>query len=155
MVNRAPFFWSGGMAFAIRADTDVTSKKALWDLFAYINSPTISTPFVMKKGLYDAFRESHLKTNLVQQYLDNGWKSEEAVHDHLEISGWALKAESNAVFDLTAPFGQDYLKKMKSATVQYFGYVKADTDDGEKLESFEESLDPARTWSAVNVTKVI
>ena len=93
LVNRAPFFWSGGLGTLIRKSTTEVKKDMLWDFFVYTNSPDTSVHDVANYASWlDSWRYSQLTPG--DNFRDAGW-SEDAYAVSLRWWGTRLELSSN------------------------------------------------------------
>lgn len=61
LVNRAPFYWSGGLGTLIRKSSEKVKKDFVWDFFVYTNSPATSKYDVANYASWlDSWRFSQL-----------------------------------------------------------------------------------------------
>jgi hypothetical protein len=117
LINRAPFFWSGGLGTAIRSSQEV-KKDLLWDFFTYTNAPVTSVnDLVDYPSWLDAWRYSQLYPG--DNYLGANW-SKSSFEEHKGIMTWALSAESNGAFNIRLPGAVDYTSNVVGkAMVKY------------------------------------
>ncbi|KAL7562467.1 hypothetical protein ACA910_005441 [Epithemia clementina (nom. ined.)] len=72
LINRAPFYWSGGLGTLIRKSADVIKKDVMWDFFVYTNSPVTSVDDVASYASWlDSWRTSHLVPG--DNFMRAGW----------------------------------------------------------------------------------
>lgn len=106
LINRAPFYWSGGLGTLIRMSSAPEKKDLLWDFFVYSNSAETSVYDVANyQSWLDPWRYSHLFPG--NNFLDAGW-SQQAYEEHAAMMQWALSAESNGALNLCIPGIQEY-----------------------------------------------
>ncbi|KAG7341727.1 adenylate/guanylate cyclase with integral membrane sensor [Nitzschia inconspicua] len=88
LINRAPFYWSGGLGTLIRKNADPAKKDLIWDFFVYTNSSETSVYDVSSYNSWlDSWRFSQLGTD--NQYGNAGW-SLEAFEEYKAIQTWGL-----------------------------------------------------------------
>ena len=101
LINRAPFYWSGGLGTLIRKSADEIKKNFVWDFFVYTNSPATSKYDVANYASWlDSWRYSQLFPG--DNFLDGGW-SEDSYEEHAAVMNWALSTESNGALNLRIP----------------------------------------------------
>ena len=101
LMNRAPFYWSGGLGTVIRKSAPKIRKDLLWDFFVYTNSPDTSVYDVASyRSWLDSWRYSQLAPG--DNFIEAGW-SQEAYQEHAAIMQWALSKNVNGVFNLRLP----------------------------------------------------
>jgi len=102
LINRAPFYWSGGMGTVIRKSAPEVKKDLLWDFFVYTNSPSTSKHDVANYNSWlDSWRYSQLEEP-GENFLEAGW-SQQAFEEHKAVQEWAFSAEVNGAFNLRLP----------------------------------------------------
>lgn len=108
LVNRVPFYWSGGFGALIRESAQQAAKDTLWDFLAYVNSPSTSVRDVAAYSSWlDSWRASQLSlggSNFVEQ---STW-SETAYAEHRSVMLWGLSKESNGASTLRLPGSTEY-----------------------------------------------
>lgn len=108
-INRAPFYWSGGLGTLIRKSSPTIKKDLLWDFFVYTNSAATSVNDVANYASWlDSWRYSQLLPG--DNFLAGGW-SQQAYAEHANVMLWALSDESNGALNLRIPGLQDYTHK--------------------------------------------
>ena len=101
LINRAPFYWSGGLGTLIRKSADEIKKDFVWDFFVYTNSPATSQYDVANYASWlDSWRFSQLFPG--DNFLDGGW-SEDSYEEHAAVMNWALSTGSNGALNLRIP----------------------------------------------------
>lgn len=101
LINRVPFYWSGGLGTLIRRSAKQEHKDLLWDFFVYTNSPTTSVYDVSNyESWLDSWRYSHL--NAQETFATAGW-SETAYKEHSQVAHWALGDSANGAFNIRLP----------------------------------------------------
>jgi len=101
LINRAPFYWSGGLGTLIRKSADEIKKDFVWDFFVYTNSPATSQYDVANYASWlDSWRFSQLFPG--DNFLDGGW-SEDSYEEHAAVMNWALSTDSNGALNLRIP----------------------------------------------------
>jgi serine/threonine protein kinase/ABC-type glycerol-3-phosphate transport system substrate-binding protein len=115
LINRAPFYGTGGWAFAIRKSADDEAKKTAFNFIAYVNEPERSIRDVAGGTLFDTFRSSHLATDDV--FLNSGW-SVSRLQELRAITKDALD-NPNAALDFSFP-GQSDLNSAFSTSLHSF-----------------------------------
>lgn len=72
LVNRAPFYWSGGLGTLIRKSSSEIKKDFMWNFFVYTNSPDTSVFDVANYASWlDSWRYSQLSPG--DNFLSAGW----------------------------------------------------------------------------------
>jgi hypothetical protein len=143
LINRAPFYWSGGLGTLIRKSADPVKKDLLWDFFVYTNSPETSANDVSSyQSWLDSWRFSQLgPTN---QYGKAGW-SQVAFEEHKAIQIWGLSSSVNGAFNLRLPGAVEYTHK--TLGIQFQLYIQGEaTMDALKKHVREE-------WNKINAAK--
>ena len=83
LINRAPFYWSGGLGTLIRKSAPKVKKDLLWDFFVYTNSPDTSVHDVASYNSWlDSWRYSQLLPG--DNFAEAGW-SNLGYKEHVEI----------------------------------------------------------------------
>jgi len=101
LINRAPFYWSGGLGTMIRKSAQEIKKDFVWDFFVYTNSPATSKYDVANYASWlDSWRFSQLFPG--DNFLSGGW-SEDSYQEHAAVMKWALSTESNGALNLRIP----------------------------------------------------
>lgn len=101
LINRSPFYWSGGLGTLIRKSAQEDKKDLLWDFFVYANSPDTSVYDVAHyKSWLDSWRYSQLLPG--DNFLSAAW-SEDAYTEHQSIMQWALSQSANSAYNLRVP----------------------------------------------------
>mmetsp|Transcript_40629 Transcript_40629/g.129585 ORF Transcript_40629/g.129585 Transcript_40629/m.129585 type:complete len:1207 (-) Transcript_40629:1-3621(-) len=107
MVNRAPYFWSGGLGTVIRKSADPVAKDIMWDYFVYTNAPESSAYDVASYASWlDAWRDSQLRDP--KYYLAAGW-SQSAFNQHQQQMTWALRDFKNGALNIRIPGMKEYI----------------------------------------------
>lgn len=119
LINRSPFYWSGGLGTLIRKSAPEVRKDLLWDFFVYTNSPATSVFDVANYGSWlDSWRYSQLVPG--DNFLAGGW-SQNAYQEHSSIMQWAFSKEINGAFNLRLPGTAEYTKDAVGGnTLKYF-----------------------------------
>jgi hypothetical protein len=109
LINRAPFYWSGGLGTLIRKSALPEKKDLLWDFFVYTNSPATSSRDVASysNSWLDSWRFSQLGPD--NYYDDAGWSST-AFQEHKAIQEWGLSSRSNGAFNMRLPGAEKYTR---------------------------------------------
>jgi len=117
MINRAPFYWSGGLGTMIRKSAEEAKKELLWDFFLYTNSPATSVFDVPNYASWiDPWRYSQMSPGT--NFLEAGWSQQ--AHEELKaIQEWATSAEVNGAFNIRLPGIQTY-----TADIMLDGWTK-------------------------------
>jgi hypothetical protein len=106
LINRAPFYWSGGLGTLIRKSSLPEKKDLVWDFFVYTNSPATSVHDVSAFGSWlDTWRFSQVGPD--NNYRNAGWSSD-AFQEHKAIQEWGLSSSSNGAFNLRLPGAKLY-----------------------------------------------
>ena len=101
LINRAPFYWSGGLGTLIRRSSEKVKKDLMWDFFVYTNSPDTSKYDVANYASWlDSWRTTQLAPG--DNFIDGGW-SMESYEEHASVMFWALGTEANGALNLRIP----------------------------------------------------
>ena len=101
LINRVPFYWSGGLGTAIRKSSPEIKKDMMWDFFVYTNSPETSVDDVARYSSWlDSWRFSQL--NKGSNFLEGGW-SQSAYEEHRSTQQWALSQDVNGAYNIRLP----------------------------------------------------
>ena len=101
LINRAPFYWTGGLGTLIRKSAPAVKKDMLWDFFVYTNSPdTAAQDVASYVSWLDSWRYSQLTPG--DNFLQAGW-SQQAYEEHKTIQEWGLSADVNGALNLRIP----------------------------------------------------
>lgn len=118
LVNRAPFYWSGGLGTLIRKSSPKEKKDLMWDFFVYTNSPETSVFDVANYASWlDSWRFSQLQPG--ENFIQAGW-SENAYNEHSAIMLWALSRDVNGAFNLRLPGLAKYTRDVVGGAMQKF-----------------------------------
>jgi len=118
LINRAPFYWSGGLGTMIRKSTTLPKKDCMWDFFVYTNSPDTSVYDVANYASWlDSWRHSQLSSR--DQFLRAGW-SERSYEEHTKVMHWALSKESNGALNLRIPGLAEYTRDVVGGAMMLF-----------------------------------
>ena len=109
LINRAPFYGTGGWAFAIRKSASAQAKQDMFNFISYVNVPRESTPNVASAStVFDSFRNSHLAADAA--FKKSGW-SDASLFSMRAITQNALEHKNGALdwsfpgaFDLSTAF---------------------------------------------------
>jgi hypothetical protein len=101
LINRVPFYWSGGYGNGIRKSADPVVKDMMWDFFVYVNSPITSVDDVILPSMLDSWRYSQL-ASYERNYEKGGW-SYDAWNEHQKVVLWAMGNEVNSALTLRVP----------------------------------------------------
>lgn len=126
LINRSPFYWSGGLGTLIRKSAKEENKDFLWNFFVYVNSPDTSVHDVPSyKSWLDSWRFSQLLPG--DNFLRSGW-SEQAYNEHQNIMHWALSNNANSAYNLRIPGLAKYTRDVVGDSAMSFikGEVTAD-----------------------------
>jgi hypothetical protein len=140
LINRAPFYGTGGWAFAVRKSASQQAKQDMFNFISYVNVPRQSTPNVASAStVFDSFRNSHLAADAAFKKI--GWNDASlsamraTTRDALEHKNGALDWSFPGAFDLSASFRDNLFSymtgKMDIETVR----LKVD-DTWDKVKSF-------------------
>jgi len=118
LINRAPFYWSGGLGTLIRKSSPTLKKDLMWDFFVYTNSPEASVYDVANYASWlDSWRYSQL--NARNNFLEAGW-STAAYEEHAAVMTYALSNEVNGAFNLRLPGSSKYTRDALGERMQKF-----------------------------------
>eukprot|EP00571_Detonula_confervacea_P002410 CAMPEP_0172315400 /NCGR_PEP_ID=MMETSP1058-20130122/25061_1 /TAXON_ID=83371 /ORGANISM="Detonula confervacea, Strain CCMP 353" /LENGTH=1336 /DNA_ID=CAMNT_0013029473 /DNA_START=176 /DNA_END=4186 /DNA_ORIENTATION=+ len=101
LINRVPFYWSGGYGTGIRKSADPIKKDLMWDFFVYVNTPITSIDDVVLPSWLDAWRYSQL-ASYERNFQPGGW-SFDAWNEHQKTMHWALGNDVNSALTLRLP----------------------------------------------------
>ncbi|CAJ1381343.1 unnamed protein product [Effrenium voratum] len=105
LINRAPFFWSGGLGMMIRKSAPANLKNLVWDFMVYTNSAYTSAQDI-PSGWLDSWRAAQLPPDGAY-FRQAGW-SQVAYNEHRNIMQWAMAAESNVALSLRLKSTKSY-----------------------------------------------
>lgn len=118
LMNRAPFYWSGGLGTMIRKSSPKERKDLLWDFFVYTNSPETSVYDVANyRSWLDSWRYSQLTPG--DNFRQAGW-SEDSYQEHTSVMQWALSKEANGAFNLRLPSAVRYTSDVAGVLTRQF-----------------------------------
>ena len=130
LINRAPFYWSGGLGTAIRKSSTPVKKDAMWDFFVYTNSPETSRHDVASYSSWlDSWRVSQLTPG--DNFREAGW-STNAYEEHVAIQTWGLSSEVNGAFNLRLPGVAKYTRDVMGD--QMLKLIRGETDIDSMME---------------------
>jgi len=124
LINRVPFYWSGGFGTGIRKSADESAKDLMWDFFAYVNSPITSVGDVVIPSWLDSWRWSQL-SSYEKNFGPGGW-SLTAFSEHKRVMEWALGNEVNAALTLRLPGVLTYTRDVVLG--KFLEYMSGSTD---------------------------
>ncbi len=141
LINRAPFYGSGGWAFAIRKSASAQAKQDMFNFISYVNVPRQSTPNVASASTaFDSFRNSHLAADAAFKKI--GW-SDASLSSMRAITQYSLEHKNGALdwsfpgaFDLSTSFQENL-----------FNYITGQI----KIETVRSNLE--ETWEEVKILK--
>jgi len=154
LVNRAPFYWSGGMGTLIRKSSPTIKKDLLWDFFVYINSPETSVNDVASYSSWiDSWRMSQLVPG--DNFINAGW-SKDAYEEHTDMMQWGLLNNVNGALNLRLPGMAKYTRDVVGeGMLKYIGgSITLDaldeevTDGWNKITKQEGKLDQLEVYRA-------
>ena len=135
LINRAPFYWSGGLGTLIRKSSAPEKKDLLWDFFVYTNSPQTSMHDVASyKSWLDSWRFSQIGPD--NEYGNAGW-SAIAFEEHKAIQKWAFSSDVNGAFNMRLPGAISYTHKALGTQFHLFRQGET-TWDELKVKVYEE-----------------
>lgn len=127
LMNRAPFFWSGGLGTSIRKSAPKVRKDLLWDYFVYANSPDTSVYDVASyRSWLDSWRYSQLIPGA--NFIEAGW-SQSSYEEHTDVMQWALSKNSNGVFNLRLPGQEQYTYRVLGLLMERYINEEITVDD--------------------------
>lgn len=101
LINRVPFYWSGGYGTGIRKSADPAAKDLMWDFFVYVNTPVTSVDDVVIPSWLDSWRYSQL-SDYGRNFQRGGW-SFDSWNEHQKVMLWALGNDVNSALTLRLP----------------------------------------------------
>eukprot|EP00930_Biecheleria_cincta_P068366 TRINITY_DN5574_c0_g1_i4.p1 TRINITY_DN5574_c0_g1~~TRINITY_DN5574_c0_g1_i4.p1 ORF type:complete len:1004 (+),score=184.27 TRINITY_DN5574_c0_g1_i4:103-3114(+) len=108
LINRAPFYWSGGFGTMIRKSADETRKNVIWDFFVYINDPDTSVMDVSTYASWiDSWRRSQLSLEGTNFIVKSTW-SPDTYAEHRSVMISSLSAKCNGALNLRIPGIKEY-----------------------------------------------
>jgi hypothetical protein len=118
LINRVPFYWSGGLGTLIRKSSPEQKKDLLWDFFVYTNSPDTSVYDVANYASWlDAWRNSQVVPG--DNFIQAGW-SRDAYEENRAVSQWALSHDVNGAFNLRLPGMAKYTRDVVGERMKRF-----------------------------------
>lgn len=105
IINRVPFYWSGGYGTGIRKSAEPKKKDLMWEFFSYVNSPYTSLDDVVQPSWLDEWRVSQMSvgdSEAKQRYIVAGY-SETAWKEHATVMNWGLGNDVNSALTLRLP----------------------------------------------------
>lgn len=127
LVNRVPFYWSGGYGTAIRKSAEPASKDLMWDFFVYVNTPITSIDDVVKPSWLDSWRYSQLE-NYERNFKPGGW-SFDSWNELQKMMHWALSNEINSAVTLRLPGVLSYSRDVVLGLFQLYMEGKIHMED--------------------------
>jgi len=120
LINRAPFYWSGGFGTMIRKSADPVVKDAIWDFFVYINSPETSVIDVATRASWiDSWRMSQLTAEGKNFVEDSTWPRD-AYDEHRSAMQKSLDGSANGALNLRIPGIKEYSCDVMGAALQEY-----------------------------------
>jgi hypothetical protein len=154
LINRAPFYWSGGLGTLIRKSSEPIRKDIMWDFFVFTNSPEASVYDVAHYPSWlDSWRFSQVDPGT--NYADGGW-SKQAYIEHRAIQEWGLSSKVNGAFNLRLPgvakytrdvMGQEIIKLIDDEITLDEFIVKVSTG-WEEINKQQGKLHQLKTYRA-------
>ena len=133
LINRAPFYGTGGWAFAIRKSASAQAKQDMFNFISYVNVPSASTVF-------DSFRNSHLAADAA--FKKSGW-SDASLFSMRAITQNALE-HKNGALDWSFPGALDLSAALRENLFNYItGRINIET----------VRFNVADTWGKVKILK--
>ncbi|KAL3912259.1 MAG: hypothetical protein SGILL_006953 [Bacillariaceae sp.] len=127
LINRAPFYWSGGLGTLIRKSSEPEKKDLLWDYFVYTNSPETSLHDVATyQSWLDTWRFSQVGPG--NEYRDAGW-SANAFEEHKSIQIWGLSSNVNGAYNMRLPGSISYTHKALGTQFKLFRQDETNMDE--------------------------
>ena len=119
LINRAPFYWSGGLGGLIRKSSAPVKKDLMWDFFVYTNSPETAVADVAQYASWlDSWRYSQLAPP-GDNFIQAGW-SPQAYEEHAAMQQWGLSSEGNGVLNMRLPGVARYTDEVMGTQVKKF-----------------------------------
>lgn len=156
LVNRAPFYWSGGFGALIRKSAQPTAKDTLWDFLAYANSPATSVHDVAAYSSWlDSWRISQLSEGGSNFVEESTW-SAMAYAEHRSVMLWALSTGSNGASTLRLPGSTEYtvevvgdaLRSLLTSNANVEDVVSRVSDGWRRITRDRELLDQLSIYRA-------
>ncbi|KAL3920421.1 MAG: hypothetical protein SGILL_003273 [Bacillariaceae sp.] len=143
LINRAPFYWSGGLGMLIRKSSEPAKKDLLWDFFVYTNSPETSEYDVASYSSWlDTWRFSQVGPN--SRFQDAGW-SQDAFKEHKAIQTWGLSSGVNGAFNLRLPGAISYT--YESFGIEFLRFIENEVT----VEEVKETV--YQQWQKISASK--
>ena len=140
LINRAPFYWSGGLGTLIRKSSEPIKKDLMWDFFVYTNSPQTSVEDVANYASWlDSWRYSQLLPG--DNFLKGGW-SQAAYEEHAAIQQWMFSNDVNGALNLRIPGISSYTRDVVGE--EMFKFV----NDEQSLDSLVDNV--IHGWNEIN-----
>ena len=143
LINRAPFYWSGGLGTVIRKSSSTLKKDLMWDFFVYTNSPDTSIYDVANYPSWlDSWRYSQLLPG--DNFFQAGWTNT-AYQEHVAMMQWGLSNEVNGAMNLRIPGAAKYTRD--KVGVPMSKYIAGDIT----LEEFRDQVTSG--WEEVTLQR--
>jgi hypothetical protein len=155
LINRVPFYWSGGLGTMIRKSAPKLRKDLLWyvkeilcllremdaddswasfslpvsgrDFFVYTNAPETSVHDVANyRSWLDDWRYSQLSPG--DNFIQAGWSKQSYV-EHSDVMQWALSKDANGAFNLRLPGSAKYTRDVAGEFTRQFIDGRIDLDE--------------------------
>ncbi len=144
LINRVPFYWSGGYGTGIRKSAAPLVKDLMWDFFVYVNTPKTSVTDVVLPSWLDEWRNSQLALENEHNYMEVGY-SHSAWLEHRSVMLWALGSDVNSALTLRLPGVLEYSRDV--ALPMFEEYM-----DG-KLTMKEAQINVRRGWEDATLSR--
>jgi hypothetical protein len=147
IVNRVPFYWSGGYGTGIRKSADPDAKNLMFEFFSYVNSPITSVDDIVMPSWLDDWRYSQL-ASYTTNYEKGGWNYD-AWNEHQRVMKASLGNDANSALTLQLPGVLLYTKDVMLD--QFQKYVAGEQDmETTKQETYEGWNDVTAKYGKIN-----
>lgn len=147
MINRVPFYWSGGYGTGIRKSADPDVKNLMFEFFSYVNSPITSVDDIVIPSWLDDWRYSQLES-YERNYEKGGWNFD-SWNEHQRVMKYALSNDANSALTLQLPGVLLYSKEVMLD--QFQKYVAGEQDmETTKQETYDGWNDVTAAYGKIN-----
>jgi hypothetical protein len=152
LINRVPFYWSGGFGTGICKSASLEVKDLMWDLFVYINTPITSKADVVQLLWLDEWRASQMDKANMRTYLDAGY-SKTAWREHSNLMNYALEDQVNVALMLCLPGILAYTQDVMLP--KFAAYMNGDISMADVKKSVREGWEDATSaWGKLKQVQI-